>query len=120
MRTAAFCLILLLSAGCASGDIPAPFTKPADTIMLQRGGAIKTYIGLSITYITIKFRIEQACAAKKLDSEWCKHELPRIDNEVQRIHKRAVDTLANPTTEVDWQAIYEVIEVIVKLAGAAL
>jgi hypothetical protein len=101
-------------------EVAAPFTKPADQVMFERGQAFKSYSSIRVAYALTAYRMGEACAAKKLDAKWCSSELPRIDEEAHRIDARIMDSLANPVIEVDWKAIYEAVELVVRLAGKVL
>ena len=109
-----------LFGGCATGEIPAPFTKPADTVSFPRGQAFKTYSSIRVAYARLKLRMDLACKAGQLDPHWCQTDLARLDEEATRVDRRIMDSLANPAVEVDWQAVYEAVELVMKLAGAVL
>lgn len=111
-------LLLLFFAGCTS--IPAPFTKPADEVTFERGQAFKAYSTARVAYALTAYRMGEACRAGKLDAVWCTNDLVRIDEEAKRVDARIMGSLANPTIQVDWQAIYEAVQLIVKLAAKVL
>lgn len=123
MRHGALVLVVALVgslAGCAGQGIPTPFTKPADQVIFERGQAFKAYSSIRVAYALTAYRLGEACAAKKLDTAWCSTDLARLDEEARRVDARIMDSLANPVIEVDWKAIYEAVELVVKLAGKAL
>jgi len=121
MKTWRVLVVAVLLAGCASGGkIDSPFQKPSDEVRFPRGQAFKAYSSIRVAYAVTKVRADLACSAGKLDPKWCVTDLKRLDEEAKRIDGRIMDSLANPAIEVDWQAIYEAVEFVVKLAGAVL
>ena len=107
---AVWLLVVLLLPGCAF------FTKPADTVSFPRGVAYKTYANLRVSYAVIKIKMDLACAGGKLDATFCQQALPKLDEEMQRLDRRIMETLANPDLAVDWAAVGEAASFIATIA----
>ena len=111
-----FCGIVALLAVLLSGC--AIFGKPADTVQFQRGGFFLSYVQMARIQAVAEDRLTRACEAKQLSAEDCR-DLAEA-NRFWHLTARMIEkSLANPETELDWEAVADALGLVLKVAGKA-
>lgn len=110
--------VALLSTACASAS--GTFMRSADTVKFPRGAAFQAYADMRVAYALTHVKVSAACAAAKLGQQFCQVELPRYHEEMQNLDAKIMNALANPSVEVDWEAVGAALKIIIKVVGAAL
>ena len=109
MRGIALALVLALVTGCGF------FTKPAETISVERQQFLNAYARARVLYATVAERMTRLCAQERIAREECArmavvHEQAKVlDSEIQA-------KLAVPESEVDWVRVMRLLELALSLA----
>ena len=133
--------VALLTAGCAL------FTKPADEIRFGRGEFVTTWHEVDKTFALTMASAEANCGFKtelvteleaatsqmdrvqvaridtllrRLRNDQACAALPRIQDQWRGVADRVEASIRNPELAIDWDAVRQALELIAKLAGAAL
>jgi hypothetical protein len=108
-RALALVLAVLGLAGCAL------FTRPAPTVKIDRGTFALTYADLKAVQAAMAIRITDACTLGKLDRDTCLY-FVRVNDQLGMLDTQIRRAIADPATEVDWQAITDTLRLVVGVA----
>lgn len=109
MRGIALALVLALVTGCGF------FTKPAETISVERQQFLNSYARAQILYATVAGRMTRLCAAGQIERQECAR-MAAIHEQAKALDAEIRAKLAVPESEVQWDRIMQLLELALALA----
>ena len=109
MRRTALALALLVLVGCGI------FTKPAETISVERQQFLNAYARAQVLYANVAERMTRLCVAGRIEREECAR-MAAVHEQAKALDAEIRAKLAVPESEVDWVRVMKLLELALSLA----
>ena len=101
--------VALLTPACGM------FTKPTETITVERQQFLNAYARAQVLYAGIAQRMTRLCAAGTIDRQECAR-MAAVHEEAKKLDAEIRAKVTVPESEVDWPRVMKLLELALELA----
>ena len=109
MKTLVLLLALVLTPACAF------FTRPAETVTVERQQFLNAYGRAQVLYAAVAQRMTAFCAEGRIDRQECAR-MAVVHEQAKALDAEIRAKLAVPESEVDWVRVMKLLELALDLA----